>query len=45
MQSSMDLTPAYTIIGFILAAYSVIANDTVKTLGPFIASNQRFNWY
>ena len=45
MSSSMDLTLAYTIIGFSLAAYSVIANDSVQTLGTFIASNQRFKWY
>ena len=45
MSSSMDLTLAYTIVGFGLAAYSVIANDSVQTLGTFIASNQRFKWY
>ena len=38
----MDLTLIYTIVGFSLAAYSVIANDSVQTLGTFIASNQRF---
>ena len=32
-------------IGFLLAAYSVIANDSVQTLGTWIASNnERFNW-
>ena len=41
----MELTLIYTIIGFGLAAYSVIANDSVQTLGTFIASNQRFKWY
>jgi len=41
----MDLTLIYTIIGFSLAAYSVVANDSVQTLGTFIASNQRFKWY
>ena len=35
----------FTIIGFGLAAYSVIANDSVQTLGTFMASNQRFKWY
>ena len=35
----------YTIVGFGLAAYSVIANDSVQTLGTFMASNQRFKWY
>ena len=33
------------IIGFILAGYSVIANDSVQTLGTWIASNkERFKW-
>ena len=41
----IDLTLIYTIVGFGLAAYSVIANDSVQTLGTFIASNQRFKWY
>ena len=41
----MELTLIYTVIGFGLAAYSVIANDSVQTLGTFIASNQRFKWY
>ena len=41
----MTLTMLYTIIGFGVAAYSVIANDSVQTLGTFMASNQRFKWY
>ena len=41
----MDLTLIYTVLGFGLAAYSVIANDSVQTLGTFIASNERFKWY
>tara|TARA_B110000263_G_C14955775_1_gene350152 strand:- start:161 stop:346 length:186 start_codon:yes stop_codon:yes gene_type:complete len=41
----MDISLLYTIIGFGLAAYSVIANDSVQTLGTFIASNERFKWY
>ena len=41
----MDLTLVYTVIGFSLAAYSVVANDSVQTLGTFMASNQRFKWY
>ena len=41
----MELTLIYTIIGFSLAAYSVVANDSVQTLGTFMASNQRFKWY
>jgi len=32
-------------VGFLMAAYSVIANDSVQTLGTWIASNhERFNW-
>ena len=32
-------------IGFLLAAYSVIANDSVQTLGTWIASNnEKFHW-
>lgn len=31
-------------IGFLLAAYSVIANDSIQTLGTWIASNKKMNW-
>ena len=32
--------------GFALAGYSVIANDSVQTLGTWIASNrEKFKWY
>jgi len=42
----MELTLAYTIVGFGLAGWSVIANDSVQTLGTFIASKQKwFKWY
>ena len=42
----MDLTLIYTIVGFGLATYSVISNDSIQTLGTFLASNkERFNWY
>mgnify|MGYP001248805306 CR=1 FL=1 len=41
----MDLSLIYTVVGFSLAAYSVIANDSVQTLGTWIASNnERFDW-
>ena len=33
----MDMTLVYTVIGFALAGYSVIANDSIQTLGTFIA--------
>ena len=40
------MTTIYTIVGFALAGYSVIANDSIQTLGTFIASKQKwFKWY
>jgi len=42
----MELTLIYTIIGFGLAGWSVIANDSIQTLGTFIASKSKwFKWY
>jgi phosphate/sulfate permease len=41
----MDITTVYMLIGFLLAAYSVIGNDSVQTLGTFIASNENVKWY
>ena len=42
----MELTLLYTIVGFGLAGWSVIANDSVQTLGTFIASKSKwFKWY
>ena len=41
----MELVTLWMLIGFMFAAYSVIANDSVQTLGTWIASNnERFNW-
>lgn len=41
----MDALTLWSLIGFLLAAYAVIANDSVQTLGTWIASNnERFNW-
>ena len=45
MEASL-LVQIYAPIGFLLAAYSVVANDLVQRLGTFIASNsQKFKWY
>ena len=42
----MDVHTLYAFIGFMLAAYAVIGNDSVQTLGTFIASNSRVvKWY
>ena len=30
---------------FFLAAYSAIANDSIQTIGTFIASNKDRKWY
>lgn len=32
-------------LGFILAAYSVVGNDVIQTLGTFLASNEDRPWY
>ena len=41
----MDVITLWMAIGFLLAAYSVIANDSVQTLGTWIASNnEKYNW-
>tara|TARA_R110000764_G_C10989942_1_gene381162 strand:- start:391 stop:1344 length:954 start_codon:yes stop_codon:yes gene_type:complete len=31
--------------GFLIAAYAVIANDVIQTLGTFIASNTKIKWW
>ena len=42
----MELTLVYTIVGFGLAGWSVIGNDSIQTLGTFIASKEKwFKWY
>lgn len=38
----MELWIGY--LGFLLAAYSVIANDVIQTLGTFISSNHKTHW-
>ena len=41
----MELVTLWMAVGFLFAAYSVIANDSVQTLGTWIASNnERVNW-
>lgn len=41
----MESLTLWAVIGFLLAAYSVIGNDSVQTLGTFIASNKKFKWW
>lgn len=40
----MELLSFWMLIGFLLAAYAVIANDSIQTLGTFIASNKNTKW-
>ena len=35
----------FMIIGFALAAYAVVANDSLQALGTFIASNAKRPWW
>lgn len=35
----------FAIVGFILAAYAVIANDSIQTLGTFLSSNAQRPWW
>lgn len=35
----------FALIGFIFAAYAVVGNDALQTLGTFINSNQRLHWF
>jgi len=45
---SMFVTPYPQIamwVGFLFAAYAAVANDSIQTLGTFIASNQEKKWW
>ena len=33
------------VVGFLLAAYAVVANDSIQTLGTFLASNAKRPWW
>ena len=35
----------FAAIGFLFAAYAVVGNDALQTLGTFIASNSRLHWF
>ena len=44
-ETTMELVTLWMAVGFLFIAYSVIANDSVQTLGTWIASNnERVNW-
>lgn len=41
----MDATAIFSIVGFSLAAYSIVANDAIQTLGTFLSSNAKKPWW
>lgn len=41
----MTAVEIYTLIGFILAAYAIVANDAIQTLGTFLSSNAHRPWW
>ena len=41
----MELGLIFMFIGFLLAAYSIVANDAIQTLGTFLSSNSHRPWW
>jgi hypothetical protein len=41
----MDYSLIIMWVGFILAGYSVVGNDSIQTLGTFLSSNEERPWY
>jgi len=41
----MDLELVLMVVGFSLAAYSIVANDAIQTLGTFLSSNAHRPWW
>lgn len=41
----MEFSLVFGVVGFLLSAYAVIANDSAQTLGTFISSNRETRWY
>ncbi|MEO0474117.1 MAG: hypothetical protein AAF206_31200 [Bacteroidota bacterium] len=41
----MDSSILFMYLGFALAAYSVVGNDVIQTLGTFLSSNEDKKWY
>ena len=31
--------------GYLIASYSTVANDSIQTIGTFIAANKNVEWY
>ena len=41
----MDTLQIFALLGFLFAAYSVVGNDVIQTLGTFLTSNGNRPWY
>jgi len=41
MSLQLDFSTLFMLTGFILAAYSCVANDVIQTLGTFLSSNEK----
>jgi len=41
----MEASHIIMYVGFMLAAYSVVGNDVIQTLGTFLSSNEKRPWY
>ncbi len=41
----MSTSEIYMFVGFILAAYSIVANDAIQTLGTFLSANAARPWW
>ena len=39
------MSEAFMLLGFVLAAYSIVANDSIQTLGTFLSSNTKRPWW
>jgi hypothetical protein len=39
------MTEVYMIVGFMLAAYAIVGNDSIQTLGTFLYSNSHRKWW
>jgi len=41
----MDFNTLYLSVGFLLAAYAVVSNDSIQTLGTFLSANESIEWW
>ena len=41
----MDTSTFFALLGFTFAAYSVVGNDSIQTLGPFLHANEKKPWW